>query len=604
MPFRKRLPWFGAACVDANRGYVYIEFILSNRGENVLNLQNFFMYFLVLYPMGMSIVWMVGSLLYYNSKEKHQYLSVDEDKLPGVSVMVACYNEEALITNTIESLANLDYPTFEIIAINDGSKDKTAEILRGLLKRIPQLRLIDCRTNRGKANALKLGLAAAKYEYLMCTDADAAIDPNAIRRIIPHFVLENVGERVGAVTGNPRVKNRCSLLSKIQILEFASIVGLIKRTQRTWGKIMSLSGVFVMYRKRALLDCGLWDTDTVTEDLGVTWKLQSRFWDLRFEPQALCWMIVPETLRGLLKQRARWTQGGVEAILKHKKEIFIRSHLRFVPVMIEQLASGLWAYMLLFSLLIQAITMIIGQHYSFPIGTWGAWLAIMCMVQLFQAARIDSNYEPNMMCYLFYGIWYPLGYWIFNSMMVYVGFPKAFFRRKKKYASWVSPDRGEAPATDLPKPKHGQIIADNPSHTGPESPIWTPWRRVIHVVENVLTLGVWALFLVLTYSAINGIFMYFAKREIMHIDWINRISPPSPENSMAALLFILASIPFVYLVMKLWVVYNQKKFRGKNKRHFPEIVSISETADFYHLNEKIISDMQDSRDVILQDTIV
>lgn len=94
------------------------------------------------------------------------------------------------------------------------------------------------------------------------------------------------------------------------MVEYASIIGLIKRSQRILGKVMTVSGVIFAFRKRALLDCGLWDKDLITDDIGVTWKLQRRFWDVRYEPRALCWMLVPETLKGL---GILWCFAGVVA---------------------------------------------------------------------------------------------------------------------------------------------------------------------------------------------------------------------------------------------------------------------------------------------------
>ncbi|WP_251137496.1 glycosyltransferase family 2 protein [Exiguobacterium sp. s150] len=146
----------------------------------------------------------------------------------------------------------MTYPNLEIIAVNDGSSDRTGDLLIGLADKHDRLRVIDCHENRGKANALHM---AAHSEYLLCVDSDAFLDEEAPYQLVRHF-LEG-GERVGAVTGNPRIRNRDTLLSRMQIVEYASIIGSIKRTQRVMGKIMTVSGVIVMFRKKALLTVGL-----------------------------------------------------------------------------------------------------------------------------------------------------------------------------------------------------------------------------------------------------------------------------------------------------------------------------------------------------------
>src|SRR5699024_6481731 len=126
---------------------------------------------------------------------------------------------------TIEWLARQNYPDFEIIAINDGSPDDTGRILEELRASIPQLRVIHHESNQGKATGLRMGALAARSEYLVCIDGDALLDRNAVRWLMTHLLDH---PRVGAVTGNPRVRTRSTLLGKIQVGEFSAIIGLIK----------------------------------------------------------------------------------------------------------------------------------------------------------------------------------------------------------------------------------------------------------------------------------------------------------------------------------------------------------------------------------------
>ena len=304
--------------------------------------------FVFWYPLVMSLVWIAGSLIFHKRREKIVDFDIDAIDWPMVSLLIPCFNEEETIEETIDSMQSLPYQNKEIIVVNDGSTDQTRDVLRKLAVKYPELRVIDCQENRGKASALNLAALASRAEYLVCVDSDALLDQHAIYYLIYNFL--NKGERLGAVSGNPRIRNRDTLLSKLQIVEYASIIGAIKRAQRVVGKIMTVSGVVVAFRKKALVDVGLWDTDMITEDISISWKLQERFWDIRYETRALCWMLVPETLGGLWKQRIRWAQGGQEVILRHFRITSDVRHRRLWPIYYEQWLSLLWSYSWLISL--------------------------------------------------------------------------------------------------------------------------------------------------------------------------------------------------------------------------------------------------------------
>ena len=136
----------------------------------------------------MSTVWIIGGTLFYYRREKTPSLSLEET--PMVSILVPCYNEETTINETIHRLNDLDYPNYEIIAINDGSSDNTSPILSKLCMKIKKLRVIDLKENSGKANALQLGLLASKGEILVGVDADAYLDKDALRYFVPHFTTK------------------------------------------------------------------------------------------------------------------------------------------------------------------------------------------------------------------------------------------------------------------------------------------------------------------------------------------------------------------------------------------------------------------------------
>ena len=279
--------------------------------------------FIYYYPLFMAYIWMFGALIFYFRFEWRQQGNSENlpelTEFPPVSILIPCYNEADNIRETIEILLEQKYPNFEIIAINDGSKDNTLAILESLAQQYAQLRVVNLHTNQGKAMGLRTGALLANSEILICIDGDALLAPEAVAWMVRHFIAK---PHIGAVTGNPRIRNRSTLLGRIQVGEFSAIVGMIKRAQRSYGKIFTVSGVIAAFRKSALHDVGYWSNDMVTEDIDISWKLQLGGWSIYFEPNALCWVLMPETLEGLWKQRTRWAQGGTEVLLRYFTSLF------------------------------------------------------------------------------------------------------------------------------------------------------------------------------------------------------------------------------------------------------------------------------------------
>ena len=199
---------------------------------------------------------------------------------------------------------------------------------------------------------------------------------------------------------------------------------------------MTVSGVVAVFRKKALLDSGLWDRDLITEDIGITWKLQRRFWDIRYEPRALCWMLVPETLSGFWKQRIRWAQGGLEVLFRHWKIILSWKNRRLIPILLEQLASVIWAI----SWLTVTIWMLIKWTLtgSLNLVHWqGQYLLMLCLIQFLIAMKLDQKYDEKLLKYYIWAIWYPTFYWYFNALIVIRAIPKALkSSRNHNFAIW------------------------------------------------------------------------------------------------------------------------------------------------------------------------
>lgn len=415
---------------------------------NLHTVADFFLAFAYYYPLFMSYLWMCGGIYYrFHWEDEGDRAYSDPPPLtsyPKISVLIPCFNEEIHIEDTIHYINEMNWPEFEIIAINDGSGDKTAEVLDRLAAIIPRLRVVHLLENRGKANALRAGALLSTTEYLVCIDSDALLDKHAVPWLMRHVMSS---PRVAAVTGNPRIRNRSSLLGKIQVGEFSSIIGLIKRSQRIYGRIFTVSGVVTLFRKAALHRVGYWSNDILTDDIDVSWRLQLDHWDVRYEPNALCWILMPETYTGLWRQRLRWAMGGAETALRYFGSLCHWNSRRMWGVFIEYTLSVIWSYVLLVIILLWAIGKFIALPEALSVpslvpGWHGMVLASTCLLQFLVSLVVDSRYEKGQYKYLFWMIWYPLAYWMLNVFTVVFAVPKVIFRRAARTGRWTSPDRG------------------------------------------------------------------------------------------------------------------------------------------------------------------
>lgn len=403
--------------------------------------------YLFYYPLFMAYLWMTGAIFYYFRFER-RYLNLKMPPVlpeyPGVALVVPCHNEEENVRESVTQLLNQKYPDFEVIAINDGSRDRTQQILEELAKQDKRLRVIHQAKNQGKAVGLNMAALLTDKEYLVCIDCDTLLNEHAVAWFMLHFVHS---PRVGAVTGNPRIRNRSTLIGRIQVGEFSSIIGLIKRAQRVYGRLFTVSGVVSAFRKTALHEVGYWSPEMLTEDIDVSWKLQFAHWDIRFEPKALCWILMPETLSGLWKQRLRWAMGGIQVLLKYFPLLFSWRKRRMWIIYVEFVFSIAWAYSMSLTMLLSLLGLILTMPdflYVPPfIPGWnGVLIGTTCMLQIAVSMRLDYKYDFGLWKMYFWMIWYPLLYWMINMFTIVVAVPTTLLRNNRQRAVWDSPDRG------------------------------------------------------------------------------------------------------------------------------------------------------------------
>jgi biofilm PGA synthesis N-glycosyltransferase PgaC len=297
------------------------------------------------------------------------------------------------------------------------------------------VRLVRKRLNEGKALALNDALPLVNGEVVLTLDADASPDPMILRRIVPHFR----SARVAAVTGNPRVRNFDSFLARLQAIEFSSIVSLLRRSQRIWGRVVTVSGVVAAFRKSAVFDVGGFSPNMPTEDIELTWKLQKRFYDVRYEARAIVWMTVPTSFKGLFKQRLRWARGLMQVFHKHADVMTHWKYRRMWPVFIESALSILWALCFVVLTLIWIASWSIGVP---PVGAspipnlWGMTIGTLCLLQLLIGALVDRRYDRGILRFYAYAVWYPLVYWMFLSVTTVLSLGWLFKRPARAAVRW------------------------------------------------------------------------------------------------------------------------------------------------------------------------
>ena len=236
---------------------------------------------------------------------------------PSVSVLIPAHNEETVIVQTVKSVLASDLKDLQVIVVNDGSSDRTGELLDGNFGQNPRVRILH-QVNRGKAAALSRALGEAQTEIVVTIDADTEIEPDAIAKLLRHFS----DEKVGAVAGNVKVGNRSRWLTRWQALEYITSQNMEKRAFDLLNCITVVPGALGAWRTKAIEAAGGITADTVAEDADLTIAIRRLGWHVDYEEEAVAWTEAPETPGMLIRQRFRWTFGTLQSFWKHSDTLF------------------------------------------------------------------------------------------------------------------------------------------------------------------------------------------------------------------------------------------------------------------------------------------
>jgi biofilm PGA synthesis N-glycosyltransferase PgaC len=242
-----------------------------------------------------------------------------EHAWPGVSILVAAYNEEGNIAGTIASIAAQAYPgSLQVIVIDDGSTDGTARALAALS--YPWLEVIRMPRNSGKSHALNAGLQRVRHALTITVDGDSYLYRDALRNLVGRYLSDPPNTR--AVAGAVLVRNsRATLVTAAQEWDYFHGIAAIKRLQSLYQGTLVAQGAFSIYDTALLRDLGGWP-HTVGEDIVLTWAMLGRGWRVGFAENACVFTNAPETWRQFIRQRQRWSRGLIEAFKAHWRLLF------------------------------------------------------------------------------------------------------------------------------------------------------------------------------------------------------------------------------------------------------------------------------------------
>lgn len=321
----------------------------------------FFFVYMFLYAIVFFLTTVLASLNLDDFSIRKRYMSYtaltnDLNYIP-ISIIIPAYNEEVTIVNSIESILNLDYPEYEIVVVNDGSKDNTAnnviehfnlkQVERPIRKMVPskselsiyendnkrRIVLVN-KENGGKSDALNLGINVSRFPVFVCVDADSMLQYDSLKKIIEPFLED---DRTIAVGGNIKVSNNV-ILDKGRVVEMKSpkkaivIFQMIEYLRVFLNSRVAfnglnanliVSGAFGIYSKQAVINVGGYSVGTIGEDMEIIVKMHSFYrknkipYRIVYVPDAICWTQVPESYKVLKRQRRRWHIGMGESLSNH-----------------------------------------------------------------------------------------------------------------------------------------------------------------------------------------------------------------------------------------------------------------------------------------------
>lgn len=419
----------------------------------------------------------------WQRQDQHSWWLLTSDITVPVSIIIPAYNEEITIKNSVKAALTIQYPEFELVVVNDGSKDKTLEILTKEfnLKKIerfyekklehkqikaiytssiyPQLVVVD-KENGGRADALNAGVDVSRKPVFCTLDADSILDPSALLKAVQPFIDDP--EHIVATGGTVRILNGCEvenstikkvkltrkLIPLFQVVEYIRAFLMGRMAWSRFKIVTILSGAFGIFKRDLAIKIGGFTSSSLAEDFDLVMKIHQHCrkhkpdYKIKFVPQPVCWTEVPESWEVLRSQRIRWQQGGLEVFFKNGKTFFnpkygrigmVASPLIFIFDVLGPLAE-LFGYILipLFYLLgLLNVEFLITFLCFFFV--FGIFISIMSLVLEEISLKRFSN-AKSLLILGFAAIIENFGYRQFNNVWRIIGWWR-FLTKKKKWGN-------------------------------------------------------------------------------------------------------------------------------------------------------------------------
>jgi cellulose synthase/poly-beta-1,6-N-acetylglucosamine synthase-like glycosyltransferase/peptidoglycan/xylan/chitin deacetylase (PgdA/CDA1 family) len=363
---------------------------------------------------------------------------------PVVTVLIPAFNEEKVIVTTIERILASDYPNMDVLVIDDGSRDHTAYIVRSHFMAEPRVGVISI-PNGGKANALNVGLANARGEVVVALDADTQFERTTISRLVRWFT----NPAIGAVAGNAKVGNRINMITRWQALEYIVAQNLERRALSALDTLTVVPGAVGAWRRDVLRELGGFPADTLAEDQDLTIAIQTKGYQVQFDPGAVAWTEAPATVKGLAKQRFRWAYGTLQCLWKYRGITFNPEHGELGLVALPQV----WLFQILLTTLapvadLLLVWQLVAEYinYTQHVGTYtgdnlrivGVYYVVFILVDVL-AAMVGFVMEKGEDWKLL--IWLPLQRFGYRQIMYYVVVRSLWTALRGPFVGWGKLER-------------------------------------------------------------------------------------------------------------------------------------------------------------------
>jgi cellulose synthase/poly-beta-1,6-N-acetylglucosamine synthase-like glycosyltransferase len=390
--------------------------------------------------------YLVGADLYDIAQTKRRRKK-NSDYKPLVTVLIPAHNEEKVIIRCLDSVCNNSYNNLQIIVADDASKDTTRKLVLQYIKAHQNLdlQIITLRKNSGKGEALNTALRkAAKGDLVMTLDADSILT----RQTVAHAVAYFTDPTIVGVAANVQLLHEPTILGTLQ--KFEHMIGYrSKKAYSVTNCEFVIGGVASTYRMKVLKEVGFYDTDTQTEDIGLSMKIVSngnRVNRIIYAVDVMAMTEGVESFRGLLKQRFRWKYGSLQNLIKYH---------RLIGNMSSEYTPSLTLYRLPMAILSELVLLFTPITWGFTLFftlselNLGLILGAYMTVTLYMGITLLADEHLSRKERLRLSLYVPISYFIFYVMDIIqlIGIvrcllrSKSLFMRTNQASTWVSPRR-------------------------------------------------------------------------------------------------------------------------------------------------------------------